>query len=81
MSARASKAHLWFYQDSVDKLREIFNRLTLIMEGIACVRISDPEILRILIERLDVDGIGAISENVYVFITIEQPKLIRNIRV
>lgn len=46
----------------MDKLREIFNRLTLIMEGIACVRISDPEILRILIERLDVDGIGAISE-------------------
>mgnify|MGYP000006684296 FL=1 len=54
--------HSKYYQDSVDQLREIFNRLTLIMEGITCVRISDPEILRILIERLDVDGIGAISE-------------------
>lgn len=46
----------------MDKLRKIFNRLTLIVDGIACVRIADPEVQRILIDRLDVDGIGAISE-------------------
>ena len=50
------------YQDTVDALREIFNRLNLIIDGIACVRIADPEILRILKEKLDVDNIGAISE-------------------
>lgn len=43
------------YQDTVDALREIFNRLNLIIDGIACVRIADPEILRILKEKLDVD--------------------------
>lgn len=50
------------YQDTVDALREIFNRLNLIIDGIACVRIADPEILRILKEKLDVDNIGAMSE-------------------
>lgn len=32
------------------------------MDGIVCVRIADPEVLRILVEKLDADGIGAISE-------------------
>lgn len=62
MSVHTSEAHFRFYQDSVNELRKVFDRLNLIMDGIACVRISDPEVLRILIERLDVDGIGAISE-------------------
>ena len=48
MSARASKAHLWFYQDSVDQLREIFNKLNLVMDGPPAIRFEDPEVLRIL---------------------------------
>ena len=50
------------YQDTEDALREIFNRLNLIIDGIACVRIADPDILRILKEKLDVENNGAISE-------------------
>ena len=51
-----------YYQDSVDMLRNVFKRLNLVMDGIACVKIADPEILRILKEKLDVDNIDAISE-------------------
>ena len=67
--------HSKYYQDSVDALRKIFNRLNLIMDGIACVRISDPEVLRILIDKLDVDGIGAISEKYVIENQIEVTSL------
>lgn len=46
----------------MDELKKVFTKLNLIMDGVACVRIADPEVLRVLIEKLDVDGIGAISE-------------------
>ena len=36
------------YQDSVDSLRKIFNRLNLIVYGEGAVRFADPEIFRIL---------------------------------
>ncbi len=42
--------HSKYYQDSVDKLRKIFNRLTLIMEGEAAVRFADAEVFSILVE-------------------------------
>lgn len=45
------------------------------MDGIACVRISDPEVLRILIDKLDVDGIGAISEKYVIENQIEVTSL------
>lgn len=48
MPIYASEAYLWFYQDSVDLLREIFNRLNLIVYGESAVRFADPEVLRIL---------------------------------
>ena len=40
------------YQDSVDQLREIFNKLSLIMEGEAAIRFADPEVLRVLNETM-----------------------------
>ena len=40
--------HSKFYQDSVDALRKIFNRLNLIVYGEGAVRFADPEVLRIL---------------------------------
>ena len=40
--------HSKYYQDSVDSLREIFNRLNLIVYGEGAVRFADPEIFRIL---------------------------------
>ena len=67
--------HSKYYQDSVDLLKKIFNRLNLIVDGIACVRIADPEVLRILIDRLDVDGIGAISEKYVIENQIEVTSL------
>ena len=48
MPIYASEAYLWFYQDSVDSLRKIFNRLNLIVYGEGAVRFADPEIFRIL---------------------------------
>lgn len=45
------------------------------MDGIACVRIADPEVLRILIDKLDVDGIGAISEKYVIENQIEVTSL------
>ena len=47
----------------------------MIVEGIACVRIADPEVLRILIDKLDVDGIGAISEKYVIENQIEVTSL------
>lgn len=40
--------HSKYYQDSVDELRKIFNRLNLIVDGEGAVRFADPEVLRIL---------------------------------
>ena len=40
--------HSKYYQDSVDSLRKIFNRLNLIVYGEGAVRFADPEIFRIL---------------------------------
>lgn len=51
------------YQDSVDALKNIFNKLELIVNGIACIKISDPEVKRILVEQLDKDGNGEVNEN------------------
>ena len=45
------------------------------MDGIACVKIADPEVLRILIEKLDVDGIGAVSEKYVIENQIEVTSL------
>lgn len=67
--------HSKYYQDSVDALRKVFDRLNLIVDGIACVRIADPEVLRILIDKLDVDGIGAISEKYVIENQIEVTSL------
>ena len=59
----------------MDELRKVFDRLNLIVDGIACVRIADPEVLRILIDKLDVDGIGAISEKYVIENQIEVTSL------
>ena len=63
MPIYASEAYLWFYQDSVDALKNIFNKLELIVEGIACIKFADPEVKRILVEQLDRDGNGEVNEN------------------
>ena len=42
--------HSKYYQDSVDALKKIFNRLTLIMEGEAAIRFADAEVFRILVD-------------------------------
>ena len=55
--------HSKYYQDSVDALKNIFNKLELIVNGIACIKISDPEVKRILVEQLDKDGNGEVNEN------------------
>lgn len=47
----------------MDSLKNVFNRLTLIVDGIACIKISDPEVKRILVEQLDRDGNGEINES------------------
>ena len=41
--------HSNYYQDSVDTLRGIFNKLNLIMKGEAAIRFADAEVLRVLI--------------------------------
>lgn len=40
--------HSNYYQDSVDLLRGIFNKLKLVMDGTPAIRFEDPEVLRIL---------------------------------
>ncbi|EKU92384.1 hypothetical protein HMPREF9447_00041 [Bacteroides oleiciplenus YIT 12058] len=50
-----SGAYLRFYQDSVDLLKKIFNRLNLIVDGKPAIRIADPEVLRILIDTTEGD--------------------------
>ncbi len=41
--------HSKYYQDSVDKLRNIFDRLDLVMDGTPAIRFEDPEVLRVLL--------------------------------
>ena len=64
--------HSKYYQDSVDKLRKIFDRLELIMDGEAAIRFADAEVLRVLINatvgtyntisKVDKDGDGMLTE-------------------
>lgn len=54
--------HSKYYQDSVEELRRIFNRLTLIMEGEAAIRFIDPVVFSICLPLWDTDGDGYISE-------------------
>ena len=66
------EADFRFYQDSVDKLRNIFDRLELIMDGEAAIRFADAEVLRVLlnatvgaynaISKVDKDGDGMLTE-------------------
>lgn len=51
------------YQDSVEELRKIFNRLTLIMEGEAAIRFIDPVVFSICLPLWDSDGDGYITED------------------
>lgn len=56
------EAQKWFYQDSVDELRRMFNRLTLIVEGEAAIRFIDPVVFSICLPLWDTDGDGYISD-------------------
>lgn len=67
-----------FYQDSVDALRDVFTRLTLVMDGGPAIRFADPEVLRVLtsseayinddgsnigyLSPIDADGDGMLTE-------------------
>ena len=51
----------WFYQDSVDKLRNIFDRLELVMIGDAALRIRDAEAFRISCNIWDKNRDGYIT--------------------
>lgn len=51
-----------FYQDSVDSLRNIFNRLSLIMDGEAAIHIKDMEVLQICLRIWDENKDGYITE-------------------
>lgn len=62
MPTRTSKAHLWFYQDSVDALRGIFNKLELIMEGKPAIYLSDPVWRTISASLWDTDKDGFITK-------------------
>ena len=64
--------HSKYYQDSVDSLRNIFDRLELIMDGEAAIRFVDAEVLRVLINatvgaynairKVDKDGDGMLTK-------------------
>ena len=47
----------------MEELRKVFDRLTLLVDGIACIKIADPEVKRILVEHLDRDGNGEVNED------------------
>ena len=55
----------------MDALRNIFYRLELIVDGVACIKISDPEVKRILVEQLDQDGNGEVNESEAVNVQIK----------
>ena len=50
-----------YYQDSVDELMAIFKRLTIIADGIPCIRFADPEVKRICVKLWDTDKNGDIN--------------------
>ena len=64
--------HSKYYQNSVDSLRGIFDKLELIMDGEAAIRFADAEVLRVLINatvgayntisKVDKDGDGMLTE-------------------
>ena len=59
---RISTIEYKFYQDSVDELRSIFDRLTIIADGMPCVRVKDP-VAKAYVLNWDKDGDGYVSED------------------
>ena len=53
--------HSKYYQDTVDALRNVFTRLELILDGVACIKFADPEVKRICVKNWDDDGNGEIN--------------------
>lgn len=53
----------FYYREEVEVLRTTFSRLELIVTGPACIRISDPEVKRLLVKAFDVNGDGEIGED------------------
>ena len=82
VSIHRSDAYLRFYQDSVDKLRKIFNRLDLVMDGTPAIRFEDPEVFRVLLTEkvgnyqniaIDSDGDGMLTyEEIAILTTLTQ---------
>ena len=74
--------HSKYYQDSVDKLRNIFDRLDLVMDGTPAIRFEDPEVFRLLLTekvgayqeyKIDSDGDGMLTyEEVEILPTLTQ---------
>ena len=62
VSIHRSDAYLRFYQDFVDKLREVFNKLELIMEGEPAIYLSDPVWRACALSLWDTDRDGYITE-------------------
>jgi hypothetical protein len=50
-----------YYRDTVDALRNVFTRLELILDGVACIKFADPEVKRICVKNWDDDGNGEIN--------------------
>nr|WP_302829777.1 leucine-rich repeat domain-containing protein [uncultured Bacteroides sp.] len=55
--------HSKYYQDSVDRLRNCFKKLELVMDGKAAIHINDSEVLRICLNIWDTDKDGFITED------------------
>lgn len=53
--------HSNYYQESVDALRNIFNRLDLILDGISCIKFADLEVKRICVDNWDNNKDGDID--------------------
>lgn len=74
--------HSKYYQDSVDSLRNIFDRLDLVMDGTPAIRFEDPEVFRLLLtekvgiyqdHKIDSDGDGMLTyEEIAVLTTLTQ---------
>lgn len=52
-----------YYQDSVEELMAFFKRLTIIADGIPCVRIKDPVAKAYVLQYWDTDKDGYVSED------------------
>lgn len=52
----------WFYQDSVNKLRNIFDRLELILDGAPWIRFKDDVFFALCLPLWDADGDGGITQ-------------------